>query len=367
MFDNIPFFSFSEINKVEHDEIFAQFEKVYNSGQYILGENVKTFEKQFAEYYGTRYCAGVGNGLDALFLSLTALGIGNGDEVVVPSNTYIATVLAVTHAGAVPVFAEPSETFNISPENVEQAITSRTKAIIPVHLYGQACDMTRIMELAERHSIYVIEDNAQAQGAMHKKRHTGSFGILNCTSFYPAKNIGALGDAGAITTNNKELNEKIRELGNYGSRVKYVNNIIGYNSRLDEVQAAFLQVKLKYLDKWNKERVLIAEQYNNRLKEIGDLILPTVIAESTSVYHQYVIRTAKRDGLQEYLSRNNIGTLIHYPIPPHLQKAYSYLGFKKGDFPAAEKMADTCLSLPIYPGLTEDQVEFISGKIKSFF
>ncbi|HTA82767.1 MAG TPA: DegT/DnrJ/EryC1/StrS family aminotransferase [Bacteroidia bacterium] len=365
---NIPFFSFSRINSIERNEIFEQFKKVYDSQYYVLGTSVKQFEEQFAAYCGTHYCVGVGNGLDALFLSLTALDIGRGDEVILPSNTYIATVLAVSYVGATPVFVEPNEaTFNINYKNIETAITSKTKAIIPVHLYGQACEMKQIMDIAERHSLFVIEDNAQSQGAMNNNKRTGSFGTLNCTSFYPAKNIGALGDAGAINTNDEKLKVKLHELRNYGSKVKYVNDVIGYNSRLDELQAAFLSVKLKYLEQWNRERQEVAAIYNSLLKGVGDILLPAVADNSTSVYHQFVIRTGKRNLLMEHLNKNGIGTLIHYPIPPHLQKAYSHLKYVKGDFPIAETMADTCLSLPVYPGLQKNEAEFIAETMKAFY
>jgi dTDP-4-amino-4,6-dideoxygalactose transaminase len=364
----IPFLSFYYTNCIIKDEILFQFEKTYNEKEFILGKSVIAFEKKFSRYCSTKYCIGVGNGLDALFLSLTALGIGKGDEVIVPSNTYIATVLAISYTGAKPVFVEPRlVTYNINPDLIESAITKRTKAIIPVHLYGQSCEMDKILKIAKKCKVHVIEDNAQAQGAENNGKRTGSFGILNCTSFYPTKNIGALGDGGAITTNDSALNDKLRALRNYGSHKRYYNDIIGYNSRLDEIQAAFLNVKLKYLDGWNKKRQSIAKIYTDLLRDTDSIILPVIAKGSTSVYHQYVIRTKKRNKLQEYLKKHGIGTLIHYPLPPHLQKAYKYLGYKKGSFPIAEYIANTCLSLPIYPGLTQDNIEYVSSTIRNFF
>ncbi len=364
----ISFFSLAVLNKQIEQEIFTQFKEVYSSNNYILGEQVKIFENAFAKFCGTKYGVGVGNGLDALFLSLTALGIEKDDEIIVPSNTFIATVLAISYTGAIPVFAEPKiNTYNIDPGNIEKAITKKTKAIIAVHLYGQACEMDKIMAIAKKYKLYVIEDNAQAQGAECNNKRTGGFGILNCTSFYPTKNIGALGDGGAITTGDKVLYNKLLPLRNYGSAIRYYNDIIGYNSRLDEMQAAFLNVKLKYLQQWNKERIQIAEEYNKLLKGVRGVILPVIAKGCTSVYHQYVIRTSKRKQLQEYLQKNGIGTLIHYPVPPHLQKAYKHLGFKKGTFPIAETIANTCLSLPMYPGLRKQDIEIVTEKVNAFF
>jgi dTDP-4-amino-4,6-dideoxygalactose transaminase len=293
----------------------------------------------------------VSNGLDALVLSLRALGIGPGDEVIVPSNTYIATALAVSQVGATPVFVEPRmETYNINPELIPSKITKKTKAIMPVHLYGQACEMDEILEIAKTHNLFVIEDNAQAHLSSFNGRLTGSFGDINGTSFYPGKNLGALGDAGAITTNNGELAIRIKRLRNYGSEVKYYNEEIGYNNRLDEMQAAFLRVKLKYLQDWTQQRKEIAAWYNEVLKD-KNWILPKVHPDADHVYHLYVIRTSNRDEVAEELKQEGIQTMIHYPIPPHLQKAYRHLGFKKGDFPIAEEIANTCLSLPIWPGM----------------
>jgi len=368
MIKQIPFLSFTKMHEECKIGIYEAFEAVYASNYFILGDKVKHLEKSYADFNKTNYCIGVGNGLDALIISLRTLGIGFGDEVIVPSNTFIASLLAISAIGAKPVLVEPCiNTYNINPALIEAAITSNTKAIMPVHLYGQACEMDPIMLIANKHQLFVVEDNAQAQGAIYKGRLTGSFGNINGTSFYPGKNLGALGDAGAITTNDIALYEKGKSLRNYGSKIKYFNEVKGYNSRLDEFQAAFLSVKLKHLNNWNTERNKIADQYNALLNNIDNLILPKIADGATSVYHLYVIRTQKRDELQNYLTDKGIGTVIHYPLPPHLQEAFSDLGYKKGDFPIAEEIAETCLSLPLYPGLTEEEIDFICLTIKSFF
>lgn len=364
----IPYLSFDYQNQLIKKEILRSFEDFFDSKWYILGENVKKFEDEYAAFNNTAYCIGVSNGLDALHLSLKALDIGEGDEVIVPSNTYIATALAVSYVGAIPVFVEPDiRTYNIDPQKIEAAITSKTRAIMPVHLYGQACEMDAIMQIAKKHRLYVIEDNAQSQGAAYNRRLTGSFGHANGTSFYPGKNLGALGDAGAATTSNAEVAGRIRRLRNYGSDKKYFNEEIGFNMRLDEVQAGFLSIKLKYLNEWTRQRQQIASWYDEALKGTGDIILPQTANGSTHVYHIYMIRTRKRDQLQKHLNENNIGNLIHYPIPPHLQKAYQPLGFHKGDFPIAEEIAGTCLSLPLWPGLKEEEVNEVAEKINQFF
>jgi len=348
-------------------EILQTFEAFYDSNWYVLGDKVKQFETEYAQFNQTQLAVGVSNGLDALHIALKTLNIGIGDEVIVPSNTYIATALAVSYVGAKPVFVEPNiNTYNIDPSLIEAAITPKAKAIMPVHLYGQACEMDAIKAIADKHNLFIIEDNAQSQDASFNGIPTGAWGDINGTSFYPGKNLGALGDAGAITTNNEELAQKAMVLRNYGSQKKYYNEVIGHNMRLDECQAAFLSVKLKHLNNWTKQRQEIAYWYNEALKGIDGLILPQTANMATHVYHLYIIRTNHRDALQNYLNENGIGTLIHYPIPPHLQKAYAYLGFKKGDFPIAEEIANTCLSLPLWPGLTETEIKFISEKITSF-
>jgi dTDP-4-amino-4,6-dideoxygalactose transaminase len=363
----IPFLSFESSNQQIKTDMLSSFENFFDSSWYILGQQVKQFEGEYASFNKVKYCIGVSNGLDALHIALKTLGIKAGDEVIVPSNTYIATALAVSYVGAKPVFVEPDiNTYNVDPTKIESSITSKTKAIIPVHLYGQACEMEPIIAIAKKHNLFVIEDNAQSQGASYNGKLTGNWGNINGTSFYPGKNLGALGDAGAVTTNDAELARKASVLRNYGSEKKYYNEVIGYNMRLDECQAGFLSVKLKYLKEWTEQRHEIAGWYNEALKNIDDLILPSVAKNATHVYHLYVVRTIHRDNLQKYLSENGIGTLIHYPIPPHLQQAYQHLGFKKGDFPIAEKIADTCLSLPIWPGMEKEQIKIISSLIKKF-
>ena len=365
---NIPFLSFSSTNAKIRDESLKAFEQVFDKSWYILGDAVSGFEKEYASFNNVDFCIGISNGLDALHLALKSVDIGPGDEVITPSNSFIASALAISYTGATPIFAEPDiQTYNINPDEIEKHITSKTKAIMPVHLYGQACVMDRIMDIARKHDLYIIEDNAQAQGATFKNDKTGSFGEVNATSFYPGKNLGALGDAGAITTNDSILAQKVKMLRNYGSIEKYHHESIGYNMRLDEIQAALLSVKLKFLDSWTKERQQIAGWYDEALKNIDGIILPVTAAACTHVYHLYVIRTKKRDELQDHLKKHSIGSLIHYPIPPHLQKAYENLGYKKGDFPIAEEIASTCLSLPLFPGLTQKEVSFVAETIKNFF
>lgn len=366
--NKVPFLSFDPMHAPIRSEMREAFDRVFDSQWFVMGEALVGFEEAYARYSQTAYAIGVSNGLDALHLSLKALGIGPGDEVIVPSHTYIATVLAVSYVGARPIFAEPSLChYNLDPASLEGAISSRTRAVIPVHLYGQACNMDAIMRIATAHRLLVVEDNAQAHGATFKGKVTGSWGDANATSFYPGKNLGALGDAGAVTTDNPEFAGRIRTLRNYGSEKKYHNEVIGYNMRLDEMQAAFLSVKLKYLDQWTAQRRQIAKWYDEALAGIGDLVLPSVHSDATHVYHLYVVRTRFREKLQAYLSEKSIGTLIHYPIPPHLQKAYTSLGHRKGDFPIAEELAETCLSLPLWPGMKQDAVAFVSETIKSFF
>jgi len=364
---NIPFLSFGF-----HDTIRTELQnasnRVIDSGWFINGKEVAAFEEEWAKYLGCQSSIGVSNGLDALILSLKALGIGDGDEVIVPSNTYVATALAATHVGATPVFVEPNiETYNIDPERIEAAISNKTKAIMPVHLYGQAAEMTAIIELASKHGLFVIEDNAQAQGAQHKGQMTGTFGHCNGTSFYPGKNLGALGDAGAVSTNNPDLAHKVKVLSNYGSQKKYYNEVIGHNNRLDEMQAAFLRVKLPHLNEWSAQRQAIALAYLEGLQGIGDLVLPATHPDATHVYHLFVVRTNRRDELAQYLNERGIGTLIHYPVPPHLQECYKSLGYKRGDFPIAEEIADTALSLPIWPGMTGSEVNLVVKGIQDFF
>lgn len=364
----IPYLYFEYQNRQIRKDILRSFESFFDSKRYILGEQVSNFERAYAAFNGVKYCIGVSNGLDALHLSLRALDIGAGDEVIVPSNTYIATVLAVSYVGATPVFVEPDIlTYNMDPAKIEAAITSRTKAIMPVHLYGQACEMDAIMAVAQKNGLYVVEDNAQAQGATYQGKPTGSFGQVNGTSFYPGKNLGALGDAGAVTTHDAALAARVQRLRNYGSDKKYYHEEIGFNMRLDECQAGFLSIKLRHLAVWTRQRQQIATWYNEALSGMGDLILPQIAEGATHVYHIYMIRTKQRDALQQHLQRNGIGTLIHYPAPPHLQKAYGSMGYKSGDFPIAEGIASTCLSLPLWPGMRESEVNYIAKETMKCF
>lgn len=365
---NIPFLSFKHMHAPIKNEIMAAIEQVYDSYWYIMGQELKDFEKEYATFNQTTYSVGVSNGLDALHLSLRALEIGPEDEVIVPSNTYIATVLAVSSVGATPIFVEPNmETYNLDPKKLEAAITIKTKAIMPVHLYGQACEMEAIMDIAQKHDLIVIEDNAQAHGATYKTKITGSWGHVNATSFYPGKNLGALGDGGAVTTNHQNLAESVAMFRNYGSKIKYQNEVKGYNMRLDELQAAVLKVKLKHLSTWTKQRQEIASWYLEELSNCKQIVLPKIATGATHVYHLFVIRTDKRSELQSYLNTKGIGTLIHYPIPPFAQEAYRDLGVAKGSFPIAEELAETALSLPLWPGMSREEVQYVSSAIVDFF
>ena len=362
----VPFVTFKPMEKELDNEIRSAFDRVYTRSWYIEGVEDETFEKAFSKYCGSDYCVGVGNGLDALFLSLKALGIGCGDEVIVPSNTYIATALAVTYVGATPVFVEPDiRTFNIDSTKIEAAITNKTKAIMPVHLYGQACDMDHIMEIARKYNLFVVEDCAQAHGATYKGKKVGTFGDAAGFSFYPGKNLGALGDAGAAITNNEELAKKIRVLGNYGSDYKYHHVMQGNNSRLDELQAAFLAAKLPHLEKMNDERRRIAEKYLNGIKN-PEVILPYVPDYATPVWHIFGIRCSRRAELETYLNAAGIGTNKHYPIPMHVQDCYKDLGYKKGDFLIAEEISATELSIPMYYGMSEEEIQYVIETINQF-
>ena len=362
----IPFVSFIPLEKELDQDLRCAFERVYKRSWYIEGEEDEAFEKAFAEYCGVKHAVGVGNGLDALMLALKALGIGEGDEVIVPSNTYIATALAVTYVGAKPVFAEPDiRTFNIDPSGIEEKITPATKAIIPVHLYGQACDMDPIMEIARSKGLYVIEDCAQAHGATYKGRIVGSFGDMAGFSFYPGKNLGALGDAGAVVTNNKEMADMVRALGNYGSDYKYHHIYKGNNSRLDELQAAFLSAKLPILDKVNEDRRRIANAYTEGIRN-EKVITPFVSKDCVPVWHIYAVRCDERDALEKHLKELEIGTNKHYPIPIHLQECYKDLGITEGSLPVAEEISRTELSLPLYYGMTDEQIKYVIDAVNSF-
>ena len=354
MADKIPFLDLGAVFHESKDDILAAINRVLESGWYILGQEVETFEQAFAEYCEAKYAVGVANGLDALQLGLMAIGVKAGDEVIVPSNTYIATWLAVSHIGAVPIPVEPDATFNIDPDRIESAITAKTRAILPVHLYGQSADITRIVSIARSHGLRVLEDGAQAHGARHKGRRIGSGGDAVAWSFYPGKNLGAMGDGGAVTTNDFDIAERLRVLRNYGSREKYHNEVAGFNSRLDEVQAAILLARLQRLDQENAHRSQIAKVYNEGLANTR-LVLPVVASHSQSVWHLYVVRTKDREELAAHLREHGIGSMIHYPIPPHLQPAYAGLGYGKGSLPISEAIHQEVLSLPMGPTITSSQ------------
>jgi dTDP-4-amino-4,6-dideoxygalactose transaminase len=362
----VPFLDLAAATAEIRVELDAAIGRVLASGRYVLGPEVEMFEREFAAFVGTEYCVGVGNGLDAIELALRALGVGAGDEVVVPSNTYIATWLAVTRLGAVVVPVEPDpETYNLDPGRVEAAITPRTRAIIAVHLYGQPADIDPILEVARRRGIRIVEDAAQAHGARYKGRPVGSLGDAAAWSFYPTKNLGALGDGGAVTTNDPDVADRVRALRNYGSRTKYVNEVRGVNSRLDELQAAVLRVKLPLLEEWNERRRRIAARYLDDLRGTA-LRPPSAAPPLDPVWHLFVVRSEARDRIQRHLTKNGVQTLIHYPIPPHLQAAYADLAYPVGAFPIAERIHRECLSLPIGPHLTDAQVGDVIDAVRSF-
>jgi dTDP-4-amino-4,6-dideoxygalactose transaminase len=363
---SVPFLNLQATYLELGGEIDKAIKRVLDSGWYVLGPEVDDFEREFASYCDVNECIGVANGLDALHLTLLAMGVGAGDEVIVPSNTYIATWLAVSQCGAMPVPVEPdAATCNIDPSLIEAAITPRTKVILPVHLYGQPADMEPILAIARKHGLKVLEDGAQAHGARYNGKRIGAHGDAVTWSFYPGKNLGAMGDGGAVTTNDSELAERIRILRNYGSREKYMNEVQGFNSRLDPIQAAILLVKLKYLDECNGRRKAMADRYTDTLASSA-FILPTSIKSADPVRHLYVIRTKHRKSLQSFLADRGISTLVHYPIPPHLQTAYSGLGYARGDFPVAEQLADEVLSLPIGPHLSADQQSSVINALLEF-
>lgn len=339
--------------------------RVLRSGWYVLGNEVKQFEEEFAAFTGRKYCVGLNSGLDALIMSVRALGIGKGDEVIVQANTYIATVLGITENGATPVFVEPDQYYNIDAEKIEEAITDKTKAIMVVHLYGQASNMNKIVKIAQKHDLPIIEDCAQSHGACFDGKMTGSFGISGCFSFYPTKNLGAFGDAGAIVTDDKDFADKIRMMRNYGSKIKYHNEIVGINSRLDEMQAALLRVKLTHMDELNQERVVLADRYTKGITNTN-IIKPEIREKANSIFHQYVIRCKNRDELQKYLAEHEIQTQIHYPIPPHLAECYEYLGHKEGEYPLTESYANEMLSLPLYTGMTWDEQDYVIRTLNDF-
>lgn len=328
--------------------------EVLRSGWYVLGPEVSGFEEEFAAHCGSKYCVGLASGLDALWLAFRVLGIGKGDEVIVQANTYIASVMGITINGATPVFAEPDEYFLLDPDSIEKLITPRTKAVLVVHLYGQASRMTEISDICKKHNLKLVEDCAQSHDAMYDGKMTGTFGDIGCFSFYPSKNLGAFGDAGAIVTDSEEIAKAMKMYRNYGSEKRYYNKVVGANSRLDELQAGLLRVRLSHIQELTAEKVRIAERYTAEIKN-SKFKLPAVADRATSVWHQYVIKCDSRDDLIKYLDENGIGSIIHYPIPPHLSECYAYMGYKKGDFPVTENYADTVLSIPIYNGMTDDE------------
>ena len=339
--------------------------RVLRSGWDVLGNEVKQFEEEFAAFTGRKYCVGLNSGLDALIMSVRALGIGQGDEVIVQANTYIATVLGITENGAIPVFVEPDEYYNIDADKIEAAITDKTKAIMVVHLYGQASNMGKIMGISKKYNLPVIEDCAQSHGACFDGKMTGSFGISGCFSFYPTKNLGAFGDAGAIVTDDKDFADKVRMMRNYGSRIKYYNEIEGLNSRLDEMQAALLRVKLQHIKELNQERVVLADRYTKGITN-EYIVKPEIRNGANSIFHQYVIRCKDRSNLQKYLEEQGIQTQIHYPVPPHLAECYERLGHKRGDYPITEQYANEVLSLPIYTGMTWEEQDYVIEKLNTF-
>ncbi len=359
---NIPFLDFSHMHDLIRTDLNKSLDNILDTNSYITGKNLEKFESEFANYCGVKYCAGVGNGLDGLHLLLRAYNIKLGDEVLVPSHTFIATWLAVSHCGATPISIDINvNDYNIDEKKIEEKISKKTKAIIPVHLYGRPASMFEINKLAKKHNLIVIEDAAQAHGATYKKKKAGSLGDAAAFSFYPGKNLGALGDGGAIVTNSKKIYSRVKELRNYGSKVKYTHNEIGFNSRLDEIQAAFLSIKLKHIDSWNKQRSEIAARYIENLSNITFIKLPIFSNDRTSAWHLFVIRLKERNRLQVFLKNKGIQTLIHYPIPPEKQKCY----YKKTK-DIANLVSKQVLSLPMYPGLSKNNVDYISNCIKEF-
>ena len=355
------------------DRGFYQYQKefedkaleVLRSGWYVLGKEVSSFEEEFASYVGTKYCVGLASGLDALWIAFRLLHIGRGDEVLVQGNTYIASVMGITMNDATPIFIEPDEHYGMNPEKLEEAITDKTKAILVTHLYGMASKMDKIVAICKKYNLKLVEDCAQSHGARFNGKMTGSFGDIGCFSFYPSKNLGAFGEGGAITTNDPEIDRACRTFRNYGSQKRYYNEVVGTNSRLDEIQAGLLRVRLSHLDELTEEKRRIANTYNKELCN-PKIKLPTLAEGATCVWHQYVIRSDERDRLIEYLNKKEIGTIIHYPVPPHLQECYKSLGHKIGDYPITEKLAKTVLSIPMYNGMTKEEQDYVIDSINAF-
>lgn len=364
----INFIPFEHIHNTLKTEFIETFKTFLDDKRYILGKHVQTFENSWAAYCGCKYGIGVGNGYDAIMLCLSALEIGNKDEVIVPAHTFAASVLPIINCGAKPVLVDADPlNFNISTQKIEDKINANTKAILAVHLYGNPCEMEKLVRISNKHNLHLIEDNAQSHGATYNNEKTGSFGVLSATSFYPIKNLGALGDAGAITTNDPLLKEKIALLRTYGSPDKHEFKYAGVNSRLDELQAAFLNIKLKHLNEWNDERRQIAKWYNNELRHIEELQLLTPTTNSQPVYHIYPILASKRNALQKHLLDHGVQTLTHYPNPYHLEKAFAHLRYKKGDFPVTERLCEHEISLPLFPGLKENEVAYVCDTIRKFY
>lgn len=347
------------------NEYIAAVYKVMESGHYVLGTEVEKFEKDFSTFIGTSHCVGVNSGLDALVLAFRALGVGSGDEVIAPANTYIASIMGITSNKGIPVLVEPDEYYTIDADKIESLITEKTKAILVVHLYGQAANMRKIREIADRHKLFLVEDCAQSHGAQFEGKMTGTWGDIGCFSFYPTKNLGAFGDGGAIVTNNDIINERIRMLRNYGSIAKYEFEEVGVNSRLDEIQAAILNVKLSHYEAIRDERIKIANAYLENISN-SKINLPKIRKGSEPVWHLFVVRTEQREGFQKYLAEKGIGTQVHYPIPPHLSKAYQYLGHKEGSFPITEEYCNHMVSLPLYEGMTEKEVKYVVDTVNSY-
>ena len=364
----IPFVDLTAQHEPLLDDLKEAAAGILASSHFILGESVEAFERAFADYIGCEYAVGVASGLDALKLSLRALDVGPGDEVITAANTYIATAFAISATGAKPVLVDvDAVAYTLNASEVERAITEKTKAIIPVHLYGQSVDMDPLLALAKARGLEVIEDASQAHGARYKGKRVGALGAAGAFSLYPGKNLGACGDGGVVVTDRAEVAERLKMLRNYGSSKKYVHEMVGENSRLDSLQAALLNVKLPKLDGWNRRRRELAQAYSNRLHGVGDIVLPAVKEDIEHVFHLYVIQTQKRDELLSYLQARNIGCLIHYPIPIHLQEAYANMGWVRGDFPVTESLAAQILSLPLYPSMDEGQVDVVVGAVDEFF
>ena len=365
---HVPFLDLKSQYETIKDEINADILKVIENCAFSGGPFVEEFEREFAQYCQRKYCIGVGSGTEALWLSLIALGIGSGDEVITVPNSFIATAEAISFIGATPVFVDIDETtYTIDPSLIEKAITPNTKAIIPVHLFGQMADLDPIIKIAQKSNLYIVEDACQAHGAEYKGRRAGSIGATGCFSFYPGKNLGAYGEAGAVVTDNEKLAKKIRSLRDHGQHIKYYSDIIGWNGRMDGIQGAVLKVKMRYIEKWTKKRQWAASEYSKNLSDVNGLIIPRKKEKNKHVYHIYAVRVKDRDKLIEFLNNNDVNCGIHYPVPIHLQEAYKYLNLREGTYPIAEKCAKELVSLPIYPEITKSQIEYVLKKIKDYF